>query len=157
MSLPAGYVLWCLWLGLNAYHPADWTDEERDLVMQWKLERFRRRWRWPAGQDYPALFRAQAGRAALITEVREDLATALAPIPPRPYRVCPCHPARLGGVRDQPAPWRALLEIYPTLEGLPAGELAVAWLQSGTPLSETPHPRRERKSRATIIAPSPAP
>jgi hypothetical protein len=136
MSLPSGYVAWCQMLGLNAYHPAEWTEAERTTVIRWKVEKFRARWRWRMRHDYPALVRTQSGRRALIDQVREELRQALAPIPSRPYKTCPCHPHRLGGVRDQPAPWRAVLEAQPYLEGLPPGDLAVAWLEAGAPLPD---------------------
>jgi hypothetical protein len=136
MSLPSGYVAWCEMLGLNAYHPAEWTDADRLTVIRWKLNRFRRRWRWLMAHGHPALVRAQSGRRALIDQVREELRAALAPIPSRPYKVCPCHPARLGGIRDVTAPWRTVLEAQPYLDGLPPAELAVAWFAAGAPLAD---------------------
>src|SRR5215831_8886477 len=131
MSLPAGYVAWCRMLGLNAFHPAEWSPEDRLVVARWKLARFRARWRWLLRQGHPALVRAQAGRQALIDQVREELRQALAPIPSRPYKHCPCHKHRLGGMRDVKAPWREeMINERPYLEGLTGAELALEWLQA---------------------------
>ncbi|MCI0548862.1 MAG: hypothetical protein L0027_16465 [Candidatus Rokubacteria bacterium] len=130
MTLPAGYAAFCEFLGLNPHHPEDWGADDRALVDRWRLGQFRARWRWLQAMGHPDRVRRQTGRAALIAEVRAELAEALAPLPTAPWRGrCPCHPVRLGRIRDA-EPWLALREAQPFVYGEAGkGELALAWLE----------------------------
>lgn len=38
MSLPAGYVLWCQSVGLNPWHPDEWTPEALDAFRAWQRD-----------------------------------------------------------------------------------------------------------------------
>jgi hypothetical protein len=53
-------------LELDPWHPGTWPPEGRAAMQRWKLDRFKQRWKHLARMDYPALVRAQSGRARLL-------------------------------------------------------------------------------------------
>jgi hypothetical protein len=81
-------------VGANPAHPELWIAGQRAGYRRFMLDRFRAHWRRMIALDYPAMVRAQSGRAALINEVRLELAHAIAPPPSQPWRHCRCHPMR---------------------------------------------------------------
>lgn len=129
------YREFCDFLGLNPYHPDEWSPEERGAYTRWRLRLFRAHWRWRMELGDPAIIRKQAGREALVELVRAGVRDALAPPRSRPFAVCPCHPRRLGdGAGRRASPWSA--------GPGPAAERALKWLQTEFgPRVESAHER----------------
>jgi len=84
MTIPDGFEVWRLFEGASDV-PAEWTEAQRQSFMDWKLYRFQRHWRWMIALGQPDLIRQQSGRETLISEVKADLAMALAPPPSQVY------------------------------------------------------------------------
>lgn len=103
--IPSRYPEFCKALGVNPYHPNEWTADQRAAFSAWRLVRFRARWRFRRDSGDIALRYAAGQRAQVLLDVRRDLAAALSPAPARNiYRICPCHRQRFVSSEITPTP-----------------------------------------------------
>jgi hypothetical protein len=87
VSIPGGFMAFCLRTGQNAFHPSEWTETERAAFHAWKLDAFKQKW-----SAYRKIsIKTWCPKATIKSRIREDLDLLHAPPPSRPYRSCPCH------------------------------------------------------------------